>query len=339
MPPPEIWGPAVWTLFHTLIEKINDQAYPMLFQQLFLHFQKICKFLPCPECSRDATNFLAKTKLNNLKNKNDFKNLFYIFHNYVNSKKKKQLFNFININIYKNFNIINVINKFIINYNTKGNMNLISDSFQRQFVIKDFKKWISYNMKAFYPIRIHVSVNEITKVKHNNSKEDNTKEEVINNSDQNISIQYQELAKDETLDEIVEEMLIRSEVVEDNEVINESENVEESESFDESEVVEDNEVINESEVVEDNESFDESENVEESEVINESENVEESEVINESEVVEESEVINESEIVEDNEVINESENVEDNESFDESENVEDNEVINESEVVEDNEKA
>ena len=159
MSPPEVWGPAIWSLFHTLSEKINEHTYNAIYPQLFLHFQKICKYLPCPECSRDASIFLEKIKIRNLKTKHDFKNLFYLFHNYVNAKKRKQLFNYSGINIYKNYRIMNVINNFFVNYNTKGNMKLLTETFQRQFIIKDFKKWFTSNITAFFQPNIPQPIN------------------------------------------------------------------------------------------------------------------------------------------------------------------------------------
>ena len=45
MSPPEVWGPAVWTLFHTLIEKMNPNAYPYVIGSMFTMFTRICKFL------------------------------------------------------------------------------------------------------------------------------------------------------------------------------------------------------------------------------------------------------------------------------------------------------
>ena len=161
MSPPEVWGPAIWSLFHTLSEKINEHSYNAIYQQLFLQFQKICKYLPCPECSRDASIFLEKIKIRNLKTKHDFKNLFYLFHNYVNAKKRKTLFNYASINIYKNYRIINVINSFFAHYNTKGNMKLLTESFQRQFIIKDFKKWFTSNISAFVQPNIPPPVNNV----------------------------------------------------------------------------------------------------------------------------------------------------------------------------------
>jgi len=151
MSPIEVWGPAVWTLFHTMAEKVSEQSYPIIANQLFSQIVKICKVLPCPDCASDASNFLAKINIVNLKTKTSLKNMIYLFHNYVNVKKRKPLFNYENINIYKNYPIIPVLNNFNAKFNTKGNMNLISESFQRNLVQSEFKKWIVSNLVAFLP--------------------------------------------------------------------------------------------------------------------------------------------------------------------------------------------
>jgi len=149
MSPPEVWGPAVWTLFHTLIEKMNPDAYPYLIQSLFNIIVRICKVLPCPECSKDATIFLAKINIKDYKTKLEFKNMLYLFHNWVNAKKRKPLYNYANMNKYANLYLPLVINDFIAKYNTKGNMKLLTESFQRTFVVKDLIKWFKANSRAF----------------------------------------------------------------------------------------------------------------------------------------------------------------------------------------------
>jgi hypothetical protein len=151
MSPPEVWGPAVWTLFHTLAEKVNEQAYPFVKAQLFAQIRRICGFLPCPECSSDATIFLAKVNINDLKTKLDFRNTFYLFHNMVNAKKRKPLFNYSHIVSYNNYGIVPVINNFISKYNTKGNMKLLAESFQRKLVVSEFTSWFKRNILAFTP--------------------------------------------------------------------------------------------------------------------------------------------------------------------------------------------
>jgi hypothetical protein len=149
MSPPEVWGPAVWTLFHTLAEKIDESAYPHLVNSLFNVMVKICKFLPCPECAKDASNFLAKINIKDYKTKLEFKNMLYLFHNYVNAKKRKPLFNYIYINKYNELNLIQVIKNFISKYNTKGNMKLLTETFHRSILIKDFINWFKINSHAF----------------------------------------------------------------------------------------------------------------------------------------------------------------------------------------------
>lgn len=151
MSPPEVWGPAVWTLFHTLAEKVNEQAYPFVKAQLFAQIRRICGFLPCPECSTDATNFLAKININDLKTKTDFRNTFYLFHNWVNAKKRKPLFNYSSLASYNNYGIVHVINNFISKYNTKGNMKLLAESFQRKLVVGEFSSWFKKTIMAFTP--------------------------------------------------------------------------------------------------------------------------------------------------------------------------------------------
>ena len=73
MSPPEVWGPAVWNLFHTLCEQLNENAFKSVAPSLFNMIVRICKFLPCPDCALDATIFLANIKFSDIKNKTDLK--------------------------------------------------------------------------------------------------------------------------------------------------------------------------------------------------------------------------------------------------------------------------
>ena len=151
MSPPEVWGPAVWTLFHTLAEKMHENAYSQLSSHLFNFIVRICKFLPCPDCSTDASRFLSIVKLSDYKTKDEFKQFIYLFHNRINHKLRKPLYNYGNINIYSRYNIISVFNNFISSYQTKGNMKLLAESFQRKLIITDFKRWITSVMPVFLP--------------------------------------------------------------------------------------------------------------------------------------------------------------------------------------------
>ena len=54
---PNQWGPPTWTLFHTIAEKMNEEAFPVLMPQFIFFLKRICSVLPCPECSQHATQF------------------------------------------------------------------------------------------------------------------------------------------------------------------------------------------------------------------------------------------------------------------------------------------
>jgi len=168
MPPPEVWGPAVWTLFHVLAEKVSEDAYVLIKEGLFGQIKKICGFLPCPECSADASRFLEKINIRELKTKTDFKKCIYLFHNWVNVKKRKPLFNYSELYKYKQLHLVRVINNFMIHYHTRGNMKLLTDSFQRTFIIQGFKKWIQEHISAFVSLPLQLPIkleNEIKEVK------------------------------------------------------------------------------------------------------------------------------------------------------------------------------
>ena len=67
----------------------------------------------------------------------------------VNTKKTKPLFNSADMVNYSKNNVITAYNNFACVYNTKGNMQLLTESFQRQLIIKDFKQWIMKNAHHF----------------------------------------------------------------------------------------------------------------------------------------------------------------------------------------------
>jgi hypothetical protein len=149
MSPPEVWGPPIWTFLHTLAEKVNEDEFPKIKLMLFSYIKRICNFLPCPECSSHAYQFLARININSIKTKYEFKNMLYVFHNAVNKRKRKPLFNYAQLNKYRHNNIGATFNNFITVYHTKGNMNLIAESFQRNLLIKDLKNWLITNHQYF----------------------------------------------------------------------------------------------------------------------------------------------------------------------------------------------
>ena len=149
MAPPEVWGPPIWIFFHTITTKVKDGLDVNVYKGLFRIIKTICKNLPCPTCSTDATLFLSKINEDVINSKQKLINNIYIFHNYVNKKTNKKLFNYNMIVNYVQSDLAVTIRQFIRAYNTSGNMNLLNESFQRQLAIKEFRRWMRSNISAF----------------------------------------------------------------------------------------------------------------------------------------------------------------------------------------------
>jgi hypothetical protein len=146
---PSSWGPSTWIFMHTLAAKIKESSFSLIGPNLILVLIKICNNLPCPECSQHARQFWSKVKTANIKNKTDLINLLYVFHNIVNKRKQLPPYKYENINIYNTRNLIETYNSFSRNFNTRGNMNLINESFHRNIMLSSLRTWMMTNIQHF----------------------------------------------------------------------------------------------------------------------------------------------------------------------------------------------
>lgn len=146
---PNTWGPSTWLFMHTLTAKVKESSFPIIGPSLILILIKICNNLPCPECAQHAKEFWAKVKTANIKNKSDLSNLLFVFHNMVNKRKHHSQFKYENLVYYDSKNIIDTYNIFARNFNTRGNMNLINESFHRNMMIVTLRTWLMTNVIHF----------------------------------------------------------------------------------------------------------------------------------------------------------------------------------------------
>lgn len=146
---PNQWGPPLWSLFHTLVEKLKEESYDHKHAELFNYIIQICHHLPCPTCTDHAKQVLSGLNVKDLKTKTDFKNFLYAFHNKVSQRNNKPLFKYEDLEIYKSKNIIVDFNHFSSSYTRNNNIALLADNFHRKQLVKRFKKWIMENIKHF----------------------------------------------------------------------------------------------------------------------------------------------------------------------------------------------
>jgi hypothetical protein len=149
MSPPEVWGPPIWALFHTLAEKIHEDKYLHLGKELVYHIRRIAAYLPCPDCSLHATQFFSRLPAERFSTKKELKHTIFVLHNSVNKRKNKPLSTLAILDTYKNKNVVDAYNNFIRVYKTRGNMKLLTESFQRQLIVSGFKRWLLKNIQAF----------------------------------------------------------------------------------------------------------------------------------------------------------------------------------------------
>ena len=144
-----IWGPVIWTFLHTMIEKLkNDKHAKELFDMICL----IITHLPCPSCSAHAKLYLNRNskKTSCLTTKQQVKDFLFTFHNNVNLRvNKKQLIYEDFKDFYKTHKLNLTFNHFRNVYNTRGNMVLIVESFQRNIALKKISHWFITNRSYF----------------------------------------------------------------------------------------------------------------------------------------------------------------------------------------------
>lgn len=146
---PSTWGPPTWLFMHTLAETIKDTSFPVIGPQLILILIQICNNLPCPECALHAKQFWSKVKTDNIKNKEDLINLLFVFHNIVNKRKQLPAFKYEHLQYYKSKNVVDTYNIFSRNFNTRGNMKLINESFHRNMMLASLRSWLMANLIHF----------------------------------------------------------------------------------------------------------------------------------------------------------------------------------------------
>ena len=147
---PSDWGPPIWSLFHTMAEKVKEEHFDSMGPQMFNLIKQICLNLPCPDCANHATEFLNKVNSRTIKTKENFKMMLHFFHNSVNRRKEKTVFNASDLEKYAHYKLPQVFYVFAQSYNKKtGNMKLMADSMVRRNIIQSTGEWFKKNHMYF----------------------------------------------------------------------------------------------------------------------------------------------------------------------------------------------
>ena len=146
-----LWGEPFWFLFHTMAEKVKDELFPKVCDELLNLIYTICTNLPCPDCSNHATQYLNGINFKKIKTKLELKELLFSFHNMVNKKKGVALFQREDLDQkYETANMIPILNNFMYHFkNKKSSIQMIANDFHRERIFKELHNWFSKNIQIF----------------------------------------------------------------------------------------------------------------------------------------------------------------------------------------------
>lgn len=147
------WGEPIWTMFHTMAQKINQTEFSRLRPEIIDFIRTVCHSLPCPECTAHATEYISKINWNTVLTKEDLINMLYVFHNVVNQRKgiaafpKEML-----AQTYGSKNMFEVSRIFMYHFEdrkSRGPTSAIATKFHRLRVASNMKSWINQNIQYF----------------------------------------------------------------------------------------------------------------------------------------------------------------------------------------------
>lgn len=147
------WGEPTWFLFHTLSVKIKENEFIQIRSSLLNYMYAICINLPCPDCANHAKTYLDGVNFNSIQTKEQFKRLFYDFHNEVNRRKGYDFFPYDQLDEkYSKAITSNIIRNFMVHFSDRNrSLKLLPTDLYRQQLCKALKGWFNENITAFQP--------------------------------------------------------------------------------------------------------------------------------------------------------------------------------------------
>jgi len=145
------WGEPTWFLFHSLAEKIKEQHFNTVKNELINTIYIICKNLPCPMCATHATHYMNSVNFRTIHTKKDLIDLLWRFHNEVNIKKNIPIFPYEQLHEkYSRANLVNIIQLFMYHFKDKhASLKMIADDMYRQKLALKMQDWFRQNLQYF----------------------------------------------------------------------------------------------------------------------------------------------------------------------------------------------
>ena len=144
----KVWGTPTWYFLHTFIEQMKEECYTRNRKEVFEIIQRICTNLPCQDCSAHARQYWKRLTANNFHTKDHMKQFLFAFHNNVNNRLGKPIFQ--NYDMYKSGRLEPIYQQFRHIYTTnRGFIKNFHLQFLRNNIIKTVDDFLHKHSNEF----------------------------------------------------------------------------------------------------------------------------------------------------------------------------------------------
>jgi hypothetical protein len=145
------WGGPTWIMFHTIAQKVKEESFYTKRLELLNIINMICTNLPCPDCAKHASQYMAGINFNTIQTKEHLKIMLFNFHNIVNARKGFPLFKYEDLDTkYNNANLVQILNVFMVHFEDKHkSIRMIADDLHRARMASYLKTWFIKNLNHF----------------------------------------------------------------------------------------------------------------------------------------------------------------------------------------------
>jgi len=165
-------GPPIWVLLHSIVEKVKNDNFNNYKLQLFNLIKKICIFFPSVVSSKNANAYFSNFNPNYINNLIDVKMFLFNYHNFINKKLEKPIFNYYELTKYDSVNIP-VLQNTIVNLYTKNTyIKLLPNYFNMRETLNELNIFLFNNIYSF--IKISEPIKEV-----NNARENIVEQETV----------------------------------------------------------------------------------------------------------------------------------------------------------------
>ena len=144
------WGPPTWIFLHCLAHKIKEEHFKELKGKIIELIVKICRNLPCPECAQHASIVMKHLKSENIHTKSDLEEMLFIFHNMVNERLEKNLYDEEELKMYDNYIFSVVIQNFFNSWkNFPHSQQMINNNFHKNILLRSLNNFFTIHFHKF----------------------------------------------------------------------------------------------------------------------------------------------------------------------------------------------